>query len=188
VDEREREASGEKEVTEEAPAGDDVEALKSALAEEKSKAESYLANWQRAQADFINLKRRTEQERAELAKFAASAIVAELLPVLDDFDLALENVPEGSAETNWIDGIRLIQRRLRSVLEAQGLAQIEALGKDFDPYFHEAVMFADGEEGKVVEEVQKGYTFHDRLLRPTKVKVGRGGNNREPLAQEEKNP
>ena len=164
-----------KEIAEETQAVENIETLKIALAEEKDKAESYLANWQRAQADFINLKRRTEEERAELAKFAASAIVAELLAVLDDFDLALGNIPQDTADANWLDGIRLIQRKLRSVLEAQGLAQIEALGKEFDPYFHEAVMVAEGEEGKVVEEVQKGYTFRDRLLRPAKVKVGRGG-------------
>ena len=186
MDEREKQASGESEITEEVQAIEDIEALKSALAEEKGKAESYLANWQRAQADFINLKRRTEQERAELSKFAASAIVAELLPVLDDFDLALENIPKDRADANWVNGIMLIQRKLRSVLEAQGLAQIEAVGKDFDPYFHEAVMFADGEEGKVVEEVQKGYTFRDRLLRPTKVKVGRGKNSPELAAEDKK--
>ncbi len=177
MEERTKNTGEGNETTAEIQAIEDIETLKESLAEEKGKAESYLANWQRAQADFINLKRRTEQERAELTEFAASAVVAELLAVLDDFDLALESVPEGAAETGWADGIRLIQRKLRSVLEAQGLAQIEALGEDFDPHFHEAVMFADGEEGKVVEEVQRGYTFRDRLLRPTKVKVGRGGDS-----------
>ena len=174
MEERGKQTSEGSEIEEASRAVGDIETLKDALAEEKNKAESYLANWQRAQADFMNLKRRTEQERAELTKFAASTIVAELLAVLDDFDLALGNIPQGAADASWVDGIRLIQRKLLSVLEAQGLAQIKALGKDFDPYFHEAVMFADGEEGKVVEEVQKGYTFRDRLLRPAKVKVGRG--------------
>ncbi len=174
MEEKEKQPREVSETTREIEAIEDTETLKEALAGEKNKAESYLANWQRAQADFINLKRRTEQERAELAQYAASAIVAELLAVLDDFDLALGNIPQDTADANWVDGIRLIQRKLRSVLEAQGLAQIEALDKEFDPYFHEAVMFANGEDGKVVEEVQKGYTFHDRLLRPAKVKVGRG--------------
>ena len=177
MEERGGQTSEGSEIEEASPAVGDIETLKDALAEEKNKAESYLANWQRAQADFINLKRRTEQERAELTKFAASAVVAELLAVLDDFDLALGNVSQGTADASWVDGISLIRRKLRSALEAQGLAQIEALGKEFDPYFHEAVMFAEGEEGKVVEEVQKGYTFRDRLLRPAKVKVGSGGDS-----------
>jgi len=174
VEKREEKASEESQVVEDVEVAEDVESLKKALAEEEGKAESYLANWQRAQADFINFKRRTEQERAEVVKFANSAIIADLLPVLDDFDLALENVPEDSAGTTWVDGIGLIQHKLHSALEAQGLSQIQALGQDFDPHFHEAVMFADGEEGKVVEEVQKGYMLHERVIRPTKVKVGRG--------------
>ena len=184
MEKRREEASEESQVAEDIEAVQYVGSLEESLAEEKEKAEGYLANWQRAQADFINFKRRTEQERAEVVKFANSAIIADLLPVLDDFDLALENAPEDSAGATWVDGIRLIQRKLRSVLEAQGLSQIEALGQDFDPHFHEAMMFADGDEGKVVEEVQKGYMLHERVLRPTKVKVGRGGEN-EPPAEEE---
>lgn len=187
MDERGKQGSEGNKLEEEVQTIEDIETLKNALMEEKGKAESYLANWQRAQADFINLKRRTEQERDELAKYAASAIVADLLPVLDDFDLALANIPQETVGENWCDGIRLIQRKLRSVLEAEGLTQIEALGQDFDPYFHEAVMFADGEEGKVVEELQKGYTFRGKLLRPTKVKVGRGEKIQELAIDKEKN-
>lgn len=153
---------------------EDVEALKEALEEEKAKAESYLANWQRAQADFLNYKRRSEQEKEEMTKFANSQLVLSLLPVLDDLERALEAVPSELAKANWVNGIRLIERKLRSTLEAQGLAKIKAVGEPFDPTLHEAVMQEKGEEGIVTRELEKGYTFHGRVIRPTKVAVGNG--------------
>jgi len=156
-----------------APGEADIDYLKKALAEEQEKADRYLSNWQRAEADLINFKRRSEQERADLAAYANSTLVLELLPVLDDLDRALCNVPEDLAEAGWVDGIRLIQRKLKSVLEAQGLSEIECVGEEFDPRFHEAVMCVKGEEGKVVEELQKGYKFKDRVLRPSMCKVGK---------------
>ena len=159
---------------EEVKEGEDLESVKKALAEEKEKAEKYLANWQRAQADFVNYKRRTEQERAEVTNLANSALVLSLLPVLDDMERALGSIPEELANSTWVEGMTHIYRKLKSTLEAQGLSLIEAEGKEFDPHIHEAVMTGEGEEGKVVEEIQKGYKFRDRLLRPTMVKVGRG--------------
>jgi len=159
---------------EEVKEGEDLESVKKALAEEKEKAEKYLANWQRAQADFVNYKRRTEQERAEVTNLANSALVLSLLPVLDDMERALGSIPEELANSTWVEGMTHIYRKLKSTLEAQGLSLIEAEGKEFDPHIHEAVMTVEGEEGKVVEEIQKGYKFRDRLLRPTMVKVGKG--------------
>jgi len=151
----------------------DAEVLKRALLEEKDQVERYLANWQRAQADFTNFKRRTEQERGELIKFANTAFVINLLPVIDDLERALEAVSTKLAGISWVDGIRLIYRKLMAVLEAQGVSEIEALGQDFDPNLHDAVMYGEGEEGKVVEELQKGYKLHERVIRPSMVKVGR---------------
>ncbi len=151
-----------------------VEELKQALAEEKEKAENYLANWQRAQADFINYKRRSEQEREEQSKFAKSALILSFLPVLDDLERALASVPSELAEESWIDGVRLIERKALTELEAQGLSLIQALGEPFDPNLHEAVRQADGEEGIVIEEVQKGYMFQDRVIRPSRVVIGNG--------------
>ncbi len=153
---------------------DEVKKLKQALAEETKKAESYLANWQRAQADFINFKRRTEQEREEQNKLANAALLCCVLPILDDMELALNSVPPDAAKPDWMDGIRLIERKLRKTLEAQGLCTVKALGEPFDPRFHEAVRQDKGEEGKVVQELQKGYMLHDRLLRPAQVVVGSG--------------
>ena len=159
---------------------EDVETLKQALAEEKKKVEDYLANWQRAQADFINYKRRTEQERQDFNRFANANLILSLLPVLDDLERALDSTPK-TAKHGWLEGIRLVERKFKSSLEAQGLTPMKALGEPFDPNFHEAVRQDKGKEGIVVEEFQKGYMLGDRVLRPAKVVVGNG----EEVAKEE---
>ena len=153
---------------------EDIEALKKALAEEKTKAESYLANWQRVQADFINYKRRTEQDRQDTGKFANSALILRLLPVLDDLERALDSVPPRLRKLAWVEGIRLIWRKLRESLKAQGLTEIAAEGEPFDPNLHEAAMCSKGKEGIVVRELQKGYRLHERVLRVAVVAVGSG--------------
>jgi len=153
---------------------EDVETLRQALAEEKAKVEANLAGWQRAQADFVNYKRRSEQEKEEIGKFANSVLVLNLLPILDDLERAFISTPPRLAKLSWVDGIKLIERKLWAVLEAQGLSRIEALGEPFDPRFHEAVRQDKGKEGIVIEEVQKGYKLHDRVIRPTMVVVGNG--------------
>ena len=163
------------EVTPEVTEPEDVESLKQVLAEEKEKAEGYLANWQRTQADFINYKRRSEQERDEFSKFANANLMLSLLPILDDLERAVASIPAKAAKLPWADGIKLIERKFRASLETQGLTPIEALGKPFDPSLHEAVRQDKGKEGIVIEELQKGYRLHDRVIRPTMVVVGNGG-------------
>jgi molecular chaperone GrpE len=153
---------------------EDVESLKKALAEEQARAEGYLASWQRAQADFVNFKRRTEQERNETVMLANATLMLNLLPVLDDLERALDNISEKLRKLTWVDGIVLIYRKLKATLEGNGLREIKALGETFDPNFHEAALYDDGEEGKIIEELQKGYMLHDRVLRPAMVKVGKG--------------
>ncbi len=153
---------------------EDIETLKQSLAEEKAKAEAYLANWQRAQADFINYKRRSEQEKEEISQFANTILMLSLLPVLDDLERALASIPPHLARLTWVDGIRLIERKLRASLEAQGLSPIKALGEPFDPKLHESAMHGKGKEGIVIEELQKGYKLHDRVIRPAMVVVGNG--------------
>lgn len=150
------------------------EDLEQALAEAKEKAEGYLANWQRTQADFVNYKRRSEQEREEIGKFANTQLMLNLLPVLDDLERAFDSITPQVARLDWVEGIRLIERKLRTALEAQGLSQIKALGEQFDPNLHEAAMYSKGEEGIVVQEVQKGYMLYDRVVRPSMVVVGNG--------------
>jgi molecular chaperone GrpE len=158
----------------EASETEDLETLKETLAEVKEKAEANLAGWQRAQADFINYKKRSEQEKQELSKFANSVLILSLLPVLDDFERAFSSLPPKMEKLSWLDGIKLIERKLWAILQAQGLSPIKALGEPFDPQFHEAVRQDKGKEGIVIEEVQKGYMLEDRIIRPTMVVVGNG--------------
>jgi len=153
---------------------EDTETLKQALVEEKARAEANLAGWQRVQADFINYKRRTEQEKEEIGKQANSMLILSLLPVLDDLERALTSIPDELAELSWVDGVRLIEHKFRATLEAQGLSPIKALGEPFDPNIHEAAMQGKGREGIVIEELQKGYKFRDRVIRPARVVVGSG--------------
>ena len=153
---------------------EDTNSLKQALTAEREKAEEYLANWQRTQADFINYKRRNEQESEESRKFANSVLILSMLPVLDDLERALDSIADNTDKYEWIDGIRLIERKLRTSLEAQGLTPIEVKGEAFDPHLHEAIRQSDGQEGIVLEEVQKGYRLYDRILRPAMVVVGNG--------------
>jgi len=171
---REPEEGQSNEVEAEVTEIEDIETLKKMLAEQKGKAESYLANWQRAQADLINYKRHSEQEKQEISQFANSILILNLLPILDDLERAFNSTPPELTSFAWIDGIRLIDRKLRASLEAQGLSQIKALEEPFDPHLHEAVRQDKGTEGIVVEEVQKGYKFRDRVIRPSKVVVGNG--------------
>jgi molecular chaperone GrpE len=145
-----------------------------ALAEEKKRAEEYLANWQRAQADFINYKRRAEQERLEFNSFANANLVLGILPVLDDLERAIKAIPEDFNGHDWVEGVKLVERKFKTTLEGQGVKPILALGMAFDPKLHEAIRHEKGKEGMVIAEYQKGYVLNDRLLRPSRVSVGNG--------------
>ncbi|MDI6857309.1 MAG: nucleotide exchange factor GrpE [Dehalococcoidia bacterium] len=181
-----RSSSGGKKKAEERPAEtEDVEALRTGLEEERKKAEAYLANWQRAAADFQNYKRRVEQERDEVARLANAALIINILPILDDLERALLSVDTHLAGLTWVDGIRLIYRKFQAVLEAAGVSEIKTEGQDFDPRVHEAVMYGEGEEGKIVSEVQRGYTLDGRVLRPAMVVVGRGKPGAGPEGKDE---
>lgn len=148
--------------------------LEKELAEARQKAEEYLASWQRSQADFANYRRRTEQEKQDLGKFANATLFCDILPVVDDLERALEHIPEEYAKHDWVEGVRLVERKFKSILERQGVKPVCALGMEFDPNLHEALKQEKGKEGMVISEVQKGYTFHDKLLRPSRVIVGSG--------------
>lgn len=153
-----------------------VAELQARLAEAEAQAAEYKDQYLRAAADYRNFKRRTDEQRAELVRSAGADLILKLLPVLDDFERAFASVPPEIAETPWWEGTQLILHKLRLILESQNVKPIEALGQDFDPNFHEAVLYepAEGQEGKVIAELQKGYMLGDRVLRPSMVKVGRG--------------
>jgi molecular chaperone GrpE len=150
-----------------------IEGLERDLADTRSKAEEHLYNWQRSAADFSNYKRRTDEERSASTRFGNALLIGKLLAVLDDFDRALESVP-AEAHDPWIEGVKLVERKLRGVLEAEGLTAIDALGQPFDPNLHEAVVHeptADHPDNQVIGELQRGYRLHDRVIRPSLVRV-----------------
>jgi molecular chaperone GrpE len=150
--------------------------LEARLAQAEAQAAEYKDQWLRATADYKNFKRRADAERSELIRSAGAGLLLKLLPVVDDFDRAIANIPPEVAETPWWGGTQLIAQKLRTLLESEGVKFIEAQGQDFDPNLHEAVLYEDapGQDGKVVAELQRGYKLHERVLRPAMVKVGRG--------------
>lgn len=175
VAEAEAAADAETEVPE--PLPDDPEALKSLVQKQQAKAEEYLDRWRRARADFANFRKRNDREREEVVQFANSVLVNKILPILDDFERAAATLPSNLSHLTWVDGVFLIHRKLEWTLQAEGLEPIEAVGKAFDPMVHEAVAYEpsdDHEEGTVLAELQRGYTLHDRVIRPALVKVARG--------------
>lgn len=144
------------------------------LAEAKAQAAEYLDQWRRSAADFANYRKRTEREREEITLFSNAALLSRLLPVLDDFDRAMAALPAELQHFTWVEGITLIDRKLRMVLESEGLKPIEAVGKPFDPEWHEAVLREETNawpDGQVIAELQRGYELHGRALRPSLVKV-----------------
>ena len=153
---------------------EDSEALQQALAEQKREAEKYLASWQRAQADLANYRKHAEQEKQEILNFGNSTLILSLLPIIDDFERAFDSLPSESPEMNWIEGIEIIYNNLKAALEKAGITEIKAKGERFDPHLHEAVMGRAGEEGVILEEIQKGYRLKDRVIRPSLVVVGKG--------------
>ncbi len=106
-------------------------------------------------------------------------LMLSLLPILDDLERAFTSIPPEMAKLTWVDGVRLIERKLRASLEVQGLSPIKAEGEPFDPRVHEAIGQASGKEGVVIQELQKGYKLHDRVIRPIKVVVGKGEEKEE---------
>ena len=150
-----------------------IEQLERELEELRRSDAEHRNKWHRSAADFANYKRRTDEERATLTQFSNAILIGKLLGVLDDFDRALENVP-ADAHDPWVEGVRLTERKLRGVLESEGVTQIDALGQPFDPNQHEAVLHeetADHPDNEVIGELQRGYRLHDRIIRPSLVRV-----------------
>lgn len=155
-------------------ATDDLETLRAELAEIEQKADEYLRLAQRTQADFVNYRRRIEEERVQQTALANAAYILRLLPVLDDFERALANAAPEELESNWGKGIQLVERNLRGVLAADDVQRISAEGAEFDPREHEALgraPSADVPEGHVLHVVRPGYRKGDRVIRPAQVIV-----------------
>lgn len=156
-----------------------VEHLSAQLETAKALAAEHLASLQRTAADFANFKRRTAEDRERELGLASELLLRKLLAVADDFDRALDAMPPDLKGVGWIEGIVLLDRKLRAVLESEGVTPIEAIGRAFDPREHEAIASvpATGRpDGEVVAEIQRGYRVRERVLRPALVAVATGGS------------
>jgi molecular chaperone GrpE len=151
-----------------------LEELLAQVEQFRVEAADMLDTLQRSRAEFANYRRRIEQEREQLRARATEQLVLKLLPVADDFDRALRSVPDDIAQSKWIEGIQLVERKLWHALESEGVSVMESVGQPFDPSRHEAIMVEEGAASAdtVVEEFQRGYFVNDSVLRPAMVKVG----------------
>ncbi len=165
------------------PLDEQVNALKSSLELAQQDAADNLDTTQRAQAEMVNFRRRTDEDRIANAKYANSRLIANILPVLEELDLAIRHTEgksggadraENGANDSLLEGIKLIQRKLTGVLESEGVAAIEAVGLMFNPLEHEAVGTEESTEvepGYVTQIVRPGFRLHDRVIRPAQVMV-----------------
>ena len=131
---------------------------------------------QRAQADLANYRKRAEDEQATLRQDANRRLIINLLPVVDELELAINHLGNGEAGDSWVEGVKLIHRKAYGVLESEGLSRIETVGVQFDPLQHEAVGVIDSDQqpsGYVVEAIRNGYRLRDRVIQAAQVVVAR---------------
>lgn len=146
-------------------------------AETERQRDEYYDQLLRKQAEFDNYRKRVERERQMVSEAAAASMLEELLPLMDDLDRALKSEAVGDAGEAYRRGVELIHQQLGDILRKRGVRPIEALGADFDPYYHQAVAHDPAEgrrDGEIIEEFRRGYMLGDRLLRPSMVKVAKG--------------
>lgn len=151
--------------------------LEEQLAQAQAEAAEYLDNWRRATADLSNARKRMQREMDEIRAAAAERVLEKLLPVVDDIERAFSVVPAEQANSDWVNGFRMIQRKMRALLESEGVETIPTAGQPFDPALHHAITHegADGyAEGQIIGEVARGYRLGEKVLRPSMVRVAKG--------------
>lgn len=137
------------------------------------KNEELLNNWKRTAADFENFKKRKDSESKELFEFAKEMTVLKLMPSLQSLEQVLAFAPTDEKYKDWITGLRATIQQLEKTMEELGVVKIKTIGEQFDPTRHEAVGEDSGEAGKILKEVQPGFTVHDKVMIPAKVVVGK---------------
>ncbi|MCU0653236.1 MAG: nucleotide exchange factor GrpE [Candidatus Pacebacteria bacterium] len=146
------------------------------LEECEKKCEEYLNGWKRAKADFINYKNEENKHLADIAKYTRHNYIYSLLPMLDNLELTVRQMPPELRENSHVKGLLMVKIQLEDYLKTNGAEAIASVGEKFDPNLHEVAQAVDApeaESGTVVEEVQKGYMIDGNLLRPAKVKVAK---------------
>jgi len=131
---------------------------------------------QRAQAELSNFRRRTDDDRITWQQQSNSRLLVKMLPVIDELELAVSHADDGQATESWVEGVRLIQRKVSTLLESEGVAKIEAVGVQFNPVEHEAIGTEESSEfspGEIIQVVRNGYKLHDRIIQAAQVVVAR---------------
>lgn len=153
---------------------EEMQDLRSSLAELEQKAEEYLDGWQRSRAEFANYKKRILREQAEVHQAARGDVIKLYLDISDDLKRALDEKPDTPDQDSWANGIEIIYQKLKARLEAEGIKPMHALGQMFDPNLHEALMQEENEQfesGTVIEVIKEGYLLGEKVLRPALVRV-----------------
>lgn len=150
------------------------EETKSEVEEYKKKCDEYLNNWKRAAADLINYKKDEMERMAMLMQYGKESMIEKTLPIFDNIYLSEKEIPEALKTSEWTKGFSQIKNQINEFLKKEGIEEIEAVGKKFDPNTMEIVEEVEGgESGTVVEEIQKGYIMNEKVIRPAKVKVAK---------------
>lgn len=149
------------------------ETMEAKLAQCENEKNEFIELAKRLKADFANTKRDQEREMAKVVQFANEDLILRLLPVIDSFNLAMKHTPPDIEQHQWVSGIRSIKQQLDGILKQIGVTEITTANIPFDMHSHEAVLEveSDGPEGEIAEELQKGYTLYDKIVRPAKVSV-----------------
>ncbi len=154
--------------------GEQAETLEHALEEERKRSEEYLARLKYAQADIENLKKRYDRQIEEVQKYGNERLVIELLDVVDELELAVKSGRSANSAEAVIQGVEMTLKKLKKLLENEGVSPIDCVGKPFDPSKHHAVAKTEKEgvkECTIVDEIRKGYTLREKVIRPSIVKV-----------------
>ena len=155
----------------------EAQALREQLAQAQAQAAEYLDSWRRATADLSNARKRMQRELEEYRAAAAERVLEKLLPVADDMHRAFANIPADQADSDWVNGFHMIQRKLDQLLESESVSVIPTAGQSFDPELHFAVSHEEAEgyeEGQFIGEVAQGYRLNDKILRASMVRVAKG--------------
>jgi molecular chaperone GrpE len=158
------------------PLEEQVAALRKDLEEARKEVVQNRDQAQRAQAELLNFRRRTEEERVSQQQYSNSRLLIKLLPVVDELEMAVNHADDSAAQHPWAEGVKLIQRKIATLLESEGVAKIETVGTQFNPLVHEAVGTEESTKypvGHIVEVVRNGYQLHERVIQPAQVVVAR---------------
>ena len=151
--------------------------LRQELEDAQAREAEYLDGWQRARAELANARKRFQREQEQAYDNARANILVRLLPIVDDFQRALENVPEEASNDPWLEGIRLIERNFQHILEQEGVSAIADAGQEFDPFLHQAVTHEPSDSvpaGHIISALRTGYRMGEQVLRPSMVRVSSG--------------